>query len=141
MGKRKHKQVGNDLELYTGIVRMWTSPDDPNVEDMSVERFPATGMGNAHAFLVQCARAWLDDNGFAKGGLKIMYCAREGESLSTSKDLVVVNKPHKKDKSQYKGRVYKPYQCPIVALCTSRYKGIWGGDKHTIFLTEEGDTK
>lgn len=119
MGKKKDK---NDIEMYSGLVRLFTGPNSTvPVEDMSVERFPATSLGNAHAFLIQCARQWLDDNGYNdRGGMRVLYCAPDNAGLlkpARGKNLVTVPR-------QKTHRPARPaYACPVVQLCSTRYTG------------------
>jgi hypothetical protein len=143
MAKKTSKK---DIQMYSGHVRLYAGPNNSQaIEDMVVENFPASSLGNAHAFLVQVARDWLDDNGHQdRGGMKILRCSLEGQEAEpqtgTTNALAIVERNNvRKERRKNKDKLptFAPYKCPIVALCTTRFVGTFNKDVGIITVKQE----
>lgn len=146
MGKKQDKpKEGKDIQMYTGTVRLYSAAGqkDP-VEDMMIERYPATSIGNAHAFLIEAARQWLDENGYGPGsGCQVLHCGLDGEPVKAQLNHVaqaprnVSKHQHAPNNPKPSNKAWKAYSCPIVALCEDRFEGKVDRASNTIFLREE----
>jgi hypothetical protein len=136
---------GNDIQMYSGLVRMFGGLNytDP-LEDMMIERFPATSEGNARQFLISAARQWLDDSGLEqKGGIQIMYCGFDGQPAPSSKAVAVVHKGGRpavaalSKTTNAVSTVYRAFKCPIAALCKATFVGRYDHFADTLIIHEE----
>jgi hypothetical protein len=136
---------GDDIQMYSGLVRMFGGLNftDP-LEDMMIERFPATSESNARMFLISAARQWLDDSGLEqKGGIQIMYCGLDGQPAPSSKVLAVVHKGGRPNvaartkTTDAVSTVYRAFKCPIATLCKTTFKGRYDHFADTLIIHEE----
>lgn len=153
MGKKKNSPT-DDLEMYTGLVRLYTG--DPQkaqaIEDMMIERFPATTSANAQQFLIMRAKQWLRENGYPNGGVRVLYCrlddeepAKAGRSTRTAWDAVnqptpdADTNPVRKERRKVEA-AYVAYKCPIVQTCSTRFVGRYDAVSGYINTSKEETT-
>lgn len=146
MSKKKDdaSDKNDDIQMYSGHIRMFGGPGYTEaLEDMAIERFPATSQANARAFLIQAGRTWLDENGLPQsGGIQIMYCGLDGEKRANSTALAAVTKPTVTGTQQPAAvspvaKTYRAFKCPIVSLCNTKFVGSYDHFSDTLLIEKE----
>lgn len=149
MGKRKNRRVQDDLEMYTGMIRLYEGDPkkDKPIEDMMIERFPATSMSNAQQCLINFAQNWLDENGIESGGCRILFCHLDDEvpaNVPGSQQVTALHAVERGDRNPVRQArkegakpAYVPYKCPVVAACSARYIGSYDDSSEFIHIKKE----
>lgn len=134
--------AGADIQMYSGVVRLYEGPGFAKpVEDMAVERFPATSKSNAHLFLINAGRQWLDDAGHKNSGsIEVLYCGLDGVKETKPKTPVIVgaaSKPRYKQPPAPVANAYTAFKCPIVSLCKVKFSGKFDHTADTMLIQQE----
>lgn len=146
---KKKDDVADDLVMYTGIVRLYRGDPRKNeaIEDMMVERFPATSPANAQQCLMNFAHNWFNENGIEEGGCQILLCHPDDDLPATGKaaqPTTVANivdrgeqNPVRAARKEKNPPAFVAFSCPVVGLCSTRYSGEYDTGSGSIYVKKE----